>query len=198
MSAPPVSLADEVLLHVAGVTDGRTAGWHIELGRAVAGAVLIELALAHRIAVRPEGLTVLSLDRVADPVQDEVLGRLVLGRRGGAAQEWVERLAPRTLVRVEQSLRDRDLLVPVPPPGLLARPRLLPRHHRAPARAYPAGTLRALLTATREPWATGAEQPPHIGPFTPAPPDSLAAIPLVCAGIRASLAASAHQLVCRF
>lgn len=132
------SPADELLLRFATAAGGRTAAWHVELSRAVAGAVLVDLVLRARVAVETGRVRVLSCEPVADPVADWFLRRLAAGPER-SAEAWIDRLAHPVFGRVQQHLVDREMLVPV---------RRSWRHRRLSARMQPVrdrGRLSPLL-----------------------------------------------------
>lgn len=177
------SLADEVALCVAASTGGRTASWRIELGVALAGAVLIDLALADRVVVRHDLLLINRPGPLDDPVQDEVLRRLAARRRVGSVQEWIERLAPSVRDHVQAELLARGLLIPVAGRWSV---RLHPRHHRAAP--DPDGTVSCLLHAAHRNWAPAriprADEPDIVA--------------LVCAKVESSVLAAARRLAYGF
>ncbi|MCX5388360.1 GPP34 family phosphoprotein [Streptomyces sp. NBC_00083] len=154
-------LTDEAMLRVAGVTGGRAGAWHLELGRVLAGAVLVDLARGGRIAVHAGRVSVLApapgAGPVGDAVQGEALDRLARGRRPLTVAACVERLAPSTFPAVERSLVDRGELVWLRGP-LGGRGRLLPRDgHRGDPALRPA--LRELLRAARPAWEPAPDGP---------------------------------------
>jgi hypothetical protein len=190
-----MTLTDEVMLHVAAATGGRTRAWHLELGRALAGAVLIDLAWDRRIAVRPGRVTVVAPGLTGNPVQDMALAQLARERRGRTPEVWVERLAPQAFAGAERSLIAHGLLVPVAGSGPLGRwgGRLLPRggHQVADPAVIPA--LRSLLRAARPAWASVPGQPALRR--EPQDPDTIA---LVSAAVAASVTAASYRLMCAF
>ncbi|MGW1204600.1 GPP34 family phosphoprotein [Streptomyces cyaneofuscatus] len=176
------TLADEVMLHVAASTGGRTASWRVELGIALAGAVLIDLAAADRVVIRGPLLLINRPGPQADPVQNEVLHRLAARRRAGSLQEWIHRLAPLVRQGVETHLRARGLLIPTP---ARRTPRLLPRH-RPSSPEPPNSPLLRLLHATHRSWATPAPTPPA---------DEPSAVTAVCAAVTSCADAAQRQLI---
>ncbi|MFK0264491.1 GPP34 family phosphoprotein [Streptomyces angustmyceticus] len=199
---PARPLADEVMLHAAAATGGRTAVWRIELSRALAGAVLIDLSLAGRIAMRPDRVTVVRPGPTGDPVQDEAQRRLAHGRRTASPETWVGRLAPPVLVGVQERLVDRGLLVPDSGHGVLSRsPLLLPKGTPRPSpHTSTATAVRSLLRAALPRWISGFPQSPgpaqnHTFPSPDSPQDTVA---LACSAVSASVRAAAHALMCGY
>jgi hypothetical protein len=86
-------LPDELLL--LGIDD--TAGRPLVLGRAldlgVAGAVLVELVLAGRLAVQPDQVTLLDPDPVGDAVAEAALDRIRRADEPLDPKHWVRELA---------------------------------------------------------------------------------------------------------
>ncbi|WP_340560075.1 GPP34 family phosphoprotein [Streptomyces sp. GSL17-111] len=202
----PGRLADALLLHVAAASGGRPDRWRVELGLGTAGAVLVDLALAGRVAVRPGHVTVRCADRVEDPVADEVLGALLLADRRRCLEGRLEHLAPRVYEAVLARLLEERRLVFVPGgPGVpgasggSGRPgrfagfaarrggRHLPaRPLAAPPPGPHADALAALVRATRR------ERTP---PGAPTPPEPAGT---VCAAVTAALRSAAQTLTCPF
>ncbi|MGI5258386.1 GOLPH3/VPS74 family protein [Streptomyces angustmyceticus] len=201
-NGPARSLADEVMLHAAAATGGRTAVWRIELSHALAGAVLIDLSLAGRIALRSDRVTVVRPGPVGDPVQDEALRRLAHGRRTASPETWVGRLAPHVLVGVQERLVDRGLLVPDSGHGVLSRsPLLRPKGSPRPSpHTSTATALRALLQAAFPRWISGFPQPPDPAQDrTYPPPDTRTdTVAVASSAVAASVRAAAHALMCGY
>ncbi|GAA4684335.1 hypothetical protein GCM10023347_44240 [Streptomyces chumphonensis] len=200
----PGRLADALLLHVAAASRGRPDRWRVELGLGTAGAVLVDLALAGRVAVRPGHVTVRCADRVDDPVADEVLGALLLDHRRRCLEDRLEHLAPHVYEAVLDRLLAERRLVFVPGgsgdsrasgragrlAGFADRRRggrhLPARPPAAPPPGPHADALAALLRATRR------ERTP---PGAPTPPEPAGT---VCAAVAATLRSAAQTLTCPF
>ncbi|MEU2057794.1 GOLPH3/VPS74 family protein [Streptomyces bungoensis] len=180
------SLADEVALHVAAATGGRTASWRVELGCALAGAVLLDLALAGRVVVRPGQLLINRPGPLADPVQDEVLRRLAARWRAGSAEEWIERLAPLVRDRVLDGLVARGLLFPEPGRWTV---RLHPGAEREPVDPARSETVSRLLYAAHRRWAPTGRA---------ARADEPEAVTAVCAAVASCVLAAARRLMCGY
>ncbi|NIZ90533.1 GOLPH3/VPS74 family protein [Kineococcus rubinsiae] len=110
--ASPRRLADDLLLVLLSPQTGRPVVDGQRLAPGLAGAVLLELALAGRIEVRHEGrwrgdrLTVLDGPALGDPLLDDAV-EVLRGRPGVLARSAVQRLARASVVRtVKQRLVD--------------------------------------------------------------------------------------------
>ncbi|MBW1597906.1 GPP34 family phosphoprotein [Streptomyces sp. JJ38] len=189
MIRPPTAtgrLADALLLHAAEATGGRPDRWRTELGLGAAGAVLVDLALIGRVAVRPDGVTVRSAARVEDPVADGVLGALLLSGRGRCLEGCLEHLAPSVYEAVCARLLAEGRLVCV-------RGRFGARYGRClptgptpvPTPGAHADGLAALLGAVRRRSPCG--ETADGGPTA-----------VVCAAVEARLRAAAQTLTCPF
>jgi len=95
-----VALAEELLLLAYDDTTGKATMPRISLDLGMAAAVLIELALAGRLAYADGALTVVDPTPTGEPVTDEVLGRIAADTPHTPAS-WVQRL--------RHGLRDRIL-----------------------------------------------------------------------------------------
>ncbi|PWR05774.1 GPP34 family phosphoprotein [Micromonospora acroterricola] len=95
-----VALAEELLLLAYDDTTGKATMPRISLDLGMAAAVLVELALAGRIAYADGSLTVVDPTPTGEPVTDEVLGRIAADTPHTPAS-WVQRL--------RHGLRDRIL-----------------------------------------------------------------------------------------
>ncbi|MEU4400087.1 GPP34 family phosphoprotein [Micromonospora orduensis] len=95
-----VALAEELLLLAYDDTTGKATMPRISLDLGMAAAVLVELALAGRIAYADGSLTVVDPTPTGEPVADEVLGRIAADTPHTPAS-WVQRL--------RHGLRDRIL-----------------------------------------------------------------------------------------
>ncbi|MFC5923641.1 GOLPH3/VPS74 family protein [Micromonospora vulcania] len=95
-----VALAEELLLLAYDDTTGKATMPRISLDLGMAAAVLVELALAGRLAYTDGSLTVVDPTPTGEPVTDEVLGRIAADTPHTPAS-WVQRL--------RHGLRDRIL-----------------------------------------------------------------------------------------
>ncbi|WP_433129405.1 GOLPH3/VPS74 family protein [Micromonospora sp. CA-240977] len=95
-----VALAEELLLLAYDDTTGKATMPRISLDLGMAAAVLVELALAGRIAYDNGSLAVIDPTPTGEPVADEVLGRVAADTPHSPAS-WVQRL--------RHGLRDRIL-----------------------------------------------------------------------------------------
>ncbi|MEH1167689.1 GPP34 family phosphoprotein [Micromonospora sp. CPCC 205539] len=95
-----VALAEELLLLAYDDTTGKATMPRISLDLGMAAAVLVELALAGRIAYDQGSLSVVDPTPTGEPVTDEVLGRIAADTPHTPAS-WVQRL--------RHGLRDRIL-----------------------------------------------------------------------------------------
>ncbi|MFD6562945.1 GPP34 family phosphoprotein [Micromonospora profundi] len=86
-----VALAEELLLLAYDDTTGKATMPRISLDLGMAAAVLIELALAGRLAYSDGALTVINPTPTGEPVTDEVLGRIAADTPHTPAS-WVQRL----------------------------------------------------------------------------------------------------------
>ncbi|PZS20624.1 MAG: GPP34 family phosphoprotein [Pseudonocardiales bacterium] len=87
-----VSLPEELLLVAYDDVTGRALSGEAELDCGLAGAVLVELALAGRIDVVNGKVAVLSSAPGGEPVIDSVLARIAAERKGHKPQWWVAKL----------------------------------------------------------------------------------------------------------
>lgn len=86
-----------------------------ETGRGLAGALLIQGALAGRLQLDDNRVRSTGHGRTDDPVLEEALDRLGPSARGRAPADWVERLGPWALTRLHPGPT-------LPPGGVGARP----------------------------------------------------------------------------
>ncbi|KAB1935926.1 GPP34 family phosphoprotein [Micromonospora sp. ALFpr18c] len=86
-----VALAEELLLLAYDDSTGKATMPRISLDLGMAAAVLVELALAGRIAYADGSLTVVDPTPTGEPVTDEVLGRIAADTPHTPAS-WVQRL----------------------------------------------------------------------------------------------------------
>jgi hypothetical protein len=104
-----VSLAEELLLLAYDDETGKASGSRIGLDLGMAAAVLVELALAGRIAM--DGPTIVARDAtpIGEPIADAVLAKLV-GEPPQPAAAWVQRLRHRLRDRVLEDLCARGVM----------------------------------------------------------------------------------------
>ncbi|GAA3216773.1 GPP34 family phosphoprotein [Dactylosporangium siamense] len=95
-----VALAEELLLLAYDDDTGKATGSHIGLDLGMAAAVLVDLALAGRLAYAGGMIVVVNGSPTGEPIADEVLGRVVADTPHTPAS-WVQRL--------RHGLRDRVL-----------------------------------------------------------------------------------------
>lgn len=95
-----VGLAEELLLLGYDDVSGKAIGSRIGLDLGMAAAVLVELALASRIAFADGSIVVTDPTPVGDPIADDVLAKIAADRPHAPAS-WVQRL--------RHKLRDRIL-----------------------------------------------------------------------------------------
>lgn len=95
-----VALAEELLLLAYDDESGKATGSRIGLDLGMAAAVLVELALAGRIAYSEGTLIVTESTPTGEPIADEVLGRIAADTPHSPSS-WVQRL--------RHGLRDRVL-----------------------------------------------------------------------------------------
>ncbi len=89
-----LSFAEEILLLLLEDEDGRMIHVpELSMRCVLAGAVLMELALADKIDTDLEKLVVLNTDRTGDEMMDLALERISATDREEAARYWVEHLA---------------------------------------------------------------------------------------------------------
>jgi hypothetical protein len=104
-------LADELLL-LAYSDDGSAQLSQYSLDPGLAGAVLLELALAERFDVRDGRIVVADASPVGDPVLDGALARVAGDKKARKPSDWVQKLG--------ENLRER-LLDDLVAAGVLAR-----------------------------------------------------------------------------
>lgn len=85
----PLALPDELCLLGHDPESGRSQSSHLDLG--LAGAVLVELALAGRVDVDDDRVVVLDDSPTDDALLDDALGRIA-GDKPRAPDDWVSRL----------------------------------------------------------------------------------------------------------
>ncbi|MEU4739262.1 GPP34 family phosphoprotein [Actinosynnema sp. NPDC023658] len=114
-----LTLADELALLVHDDDDGARRLGQPALGYGLAGALLVELALAERIDVADKKVTVLDPTPVGHPVLDQALARIA-GDKPRKPAHWVDKLSKKLTEQVLDGLvaggvlrreEDRVLLV---------------------------------------------------------------------------------------
>jgi hypothetical protein len=104
-----IPLAEELLLLAYDDQTGKATGSRIGLDLGMAAAVLIDLALAGRIAYVDGFLTVIDPSPIGDPIADAVLGRAAEDEPHTPAQ-WLQRLRHRLRIRVLEDLVSRGVI----------------------------------------------------------------------------------------
>ncbi|WBB77518.1 GPP34 family phosphoprotein [Micromonospora sp. WMMD882] len=87
-----VALAEELLLLAYDDETGKATMPRISLDLGMAAAVLVELALAGRIAYSNGALVVVDPTPTGEPILDDVLGRVVADDTPRSPSSWVQRL----------------------------------------------------------------------------------------------------------
>lgn len=104
-----IPLAEELLLLAYDDQTGKATGSRIGLDLGMAAAVLVDLALAGRIAYRDGYLTVVDSTPTGDPIADAVLAKAVEDDPHTPAQ-WLQRLRHRLRTRVLEDLVGRGIV----------------------------------------------------------------------------------------
>ena len=104
-----IALAEELLLLAYDDQTGKATGSRIGLDLGMAAAVLVDLALAGRIAFVGGNLVAIDPTRTGDPIADEVLARVVADGPHTPAQ-WVQRLRHNLRERVLGDLVARGIV----------------------------------------------------------------------------------------
>src|SRR3569833_4500546 len=104
-----IALAEELLLLAYDDQTGKATGSRIGLDLGMAAAVLVDLALAGRIAYVDGFLTVNDPTPTGDPIADTVLARAAEDEPHTPAQ-WVQRLRHRLRTRVLEDLIARGVV----------------------------------------------------------------------------------------
>jgi hypothetical protein len=86
------TLPEELLLFAYDDVTGRPLRGSTEVGCALAGAILVELAMAGRVTVVDGKLSVLDLAPTGDPIFDEVLARIASVETPLKPERWVAKL----------------------------------------------------------------------------------------------------------
>jgi hypothetical protein len=104
-----ISLAEELLLLAYDDQTGKATGSRIGLDLGMAAAVMIDLALAGRVAYVDGYLKVINPAPVADPIADAVLTKAATDEPHTPAQ-WIQRLRHRLRIRVLEDLVARGVV----------------------------------------------------------------------------------------
>lgn len=111
MSAPSLSLAEELLLLGYREEDGKRIAGGTELQAGAAGALVAELALAERIDLDADRITVTDPTPVGDPELDDVLARMRTDAKARKPVWWIGKLNKAALVdRLMRRLGERGVL----------------------------------------------------------------------------------------
>jgi Golgi phosphoprotein 3 (GPP34) len=109
MGGMTLRLADELLLLVYDDAGSMQASAQV-VDYGLAGALLMELMLAERLAVPDKRLVVTDPSPVGDPLADQALARIAADRRGRKPKDWVGPLSGGLRERVLDRLVDAGLL----------------------------------------------------------------------------------------
>ena len=104
-----IALAEELLLLAYDDQTGKATGSRIGLDLAMSAAVLVDLALAGRIAYQDGYLTVLDPSPIGDPIADAVLAKAA-GDEPHTPAQWLQRLRHRLRTRVLEDLVARGVM----------------------------------------------------------------------------------------
>jgi hypothetical protein len=104
-----IPLAEELLLLAYDDQTGKATGSRIGLDLGMAAAVLVDLALAGRIAYVDGYLKVIDPSPIGDPIADTVLARAASDHPNTPAQ-WLQRLRHRLRIRVLEDLVARGVI----------------------------------------------------------------------------------------
>ncbi|WP_433792188.1 GOLPH3/VPS74 family protein [Actinoplanes sp. CA-252034] len=105
-----IPLAEELLLLAYDDQSGKATGSRIGLDLGMAAAILIDLALANRVAYAADGyLKVVDATPIGDPVADAVLEKISTEEPHTPAQ-WLQRLRHRLRTRVLEDLCARGVV----------------------------------------------------------------------------------------
>jgi hypothetical protein len=104
-----IALAEELLLLAYDDQTGKATGSRIGLDLGMSAAVLVDLALAGRIAYLDGFLTVTDPSPIGDPIADAVLARAAEDAPHTPAQ-WLQRLRHRLRTRVLEDLVARGVM----------------------------------------------------------------------------------------
>jgi hypothetical protein len=104
-----IALAEELLLLAYDDQTGKATGSRIGLDLGMSAAVLVDLALAGRIAYQNGFLTVIDPSPIGDPIADSVLAKAAEDDPHTPAQ-WLQRLRHRLRIRVLEDLVARGIV----------------------------------------------------------------------------------------
>ena len=104
-----IALAEELLLLAYDDQTGKATGSRIALDLGMSAAVLVDLALAGRIAYRNGYLTVLDPSPIGDPIADSVLAKAAVDEPH-TPDQWLQRLRHRLRTRVLDDLVARGVI----------------------------------------------------------------------------------------
>ena len=104
-----IALAEELLLLAYDDQTGKATGSRIGLDLGMSAAVLVDLALAGRIAYVDGYLTVIDPSPIGDPIADAVLAKAVADDPHTPSQ-WLQRLRHRLRIRVLEDLVARGVV----------------------------------------------------------------------------------------
>jgi Golgi phosphoprotein 3 GPP34 len=104
-----IALAEELLLLAYDDQTGKATGSRIGLDLGMSAAVLVDLALAGRIAYVNGYLTVIDPSPIGDPIADTVLAKAAQDDPHTPA-EWLQRLRHRLRIRVLEELVARGVV----------------------------------------------------------------------------------------
>src|SRR3954453_21350769 len=104
-----IPLAGELLLLAYDAQTGKATGSRIGLDLGMSAAVLVDLALAGRIAYRDGDLAVVDPSPTGDPIADTVLAKVAEDDPHTPAQ-WLQRLRHRLRIRVLEDLVSRGIV----------------------------------------------------------------------------------------
>jgi Golgi phosphoprotein 3 (GPP34) len=104
-----IALAEELLLLAYDDQTGKATGSRIGLDLGMSAAVLVDLALAGRIAYVDGFLTVIDPSPIGDPIADAVLAKAAADDPHTPAQ-WLQRLRHRLRIRVLEELVARGVV----------------------------------------------------------------------------------------
>jgi hypothetical protein len=139
-----LTLAEELVLLATDERGSVAGAASASLDNGIAGARLLELALAGRVALRDDAIAVIDERPTGEPLADEALATIGASSRARSAKHWVGKLASATARRrVLERLDERGVLAP-------ERSRVLglvPRTRHVEADPAPERAIRARLLA---------------------------------------------------
>ena len=104
-----IALAEELLLLAYDDQTGKATGSRIGLDLGMAAAVMVDLALAGRIAYVDGYLKVINQAPTGDPIADAVLAKAA-GEEPHTPSQWLQRLRHRLRIRVLEDLVERGVV----------------------------------------------------------------------------------------